>query len=169
MCLQILFVTLQSTNKLSGAVAGEQQLHYLQTQFVLVSFSFSFLLPLPPLSMGKLSLKSFSILWDVFTILFNFLSAIFTLAIPEQPSIHNHYAPKSEFSDPSSPFSSSYELDPGIIAMVRKRPFSGEILEDPYDHLQEFEELCSSWVIPGMTQETLWWNLFPFSLIRRAE
>ena len=53
--------------------------------------------------------------------------------------------------------------------MVRKRPFSGEILEDPYEHLQEFEELCSSLVISGMRKETLWWKLFPFSLIRRAE
>ena len=32
MCFRILFVTLQSTNKLSGTVAGERQLHYLQTQ-----------------------------------------------------------------------------------------------------------------------------------------
>ena len=30
--LRILFVTLQNTNKLSGAVAGERQLHYLRTQ-----------------------------------------------------------------------------------------------------------------------------------------
>ena len=30
--LRILFVTLLNTNKLSGAVAGERQLHYLQTQ-----------------------------------------------------------------------------------------------------------------------------------------
>ena len=30
--LQILFVTLQSTNNLSGAIAGERQLHYLRTQ-----------------------------------------------------------------------------------------------------------------------------------------
>ena len=53
--------------------------------------------------------------------------------------------------------------------MVWKRPFSGEIHEDPYEHLQEFEELCSSLVIPSMTQETLWWKLFAFSLIRREE
>ena len=30
--LRILFVTLQNTNKLSGAVARERQLHYLRTQ-----------------------------------------------------------------------------------------------------------------------------------------
>ena len=29
---RILFVTLQNTNKLPGAVAGERQLHYLRTQ-----------------------------------------------------------------------------------------------------------------------------------------
>ena len=39
-CLQILFVTLQSTNKLSGAVAGERQLHYLRTQSSLYLFIF---------------------------------------------------------------------------------------------------------------------------------
>ena len=60
-----------------------------------------------------------------------------------------------EFSKPSSSSSSSYELDPGFIAMVWKRPFSGEIHEDPYEHLQEFEELCSGLEILGMTQEAL--------------
>jgi hypothetical protein len=87
----------------------------------------------------------------------------------EQPSIHNHFSPKGEFCEPSSPSASSYELDPGLIALVRKRPFSGEIHEDPYDHLQEFKELCLGLVILGMTQETLRWKLFPFSLIRRVE
>ena len=53
--------------------------------------------------------------------------------------------------------------------MVWKRPFSGEIHEDPYEHLQEFEELCSGLVILGITQEALRWKLFPFSLIERAE
>ena len=53
--------------------------------------------------------------------------------------------------------------------MVWKRPFSGEIHEDPYEHLQEFEELYSNLLVLGMTQETLRWKLFPFSLIRRAE
>ena len=53
--------------------------------------------------------------------------------------------------------------------MVRKRLFSEAINDEPLDHLQEFEELCSSLVIPGMTQEVLRWKLFPFSLIRRAE
>ena len=74
-----------------------------------------------------------------------------------------------EFSEPLPSSSSSYELDPGFIAMVRKRPFSGAINDDPLDHLREFEKLCSSLVIPGMTQEALQWKLFPFSLIEREE
>ena len=53
--------------------------------------------------------------------------------------------------------------------MVRKRPFSGAINDDPLDHLQEFEKLCSILVIPGMTQEVLRWKLFPFSLIESTE
>ena len=51
-----------------------------------------------------------------------------------------------EFFEPSPSSSSNHELDPGFIAMVQKRPFSGEIHEDP-----------------------LRWKLFPFSLIERAE
>ena len=105
--------------------------------------------------MEKLSFESFSILWDVFTILFNFLSGIFTPNITEESSTHDRSAPKVEFSVPSSPSSSNYELDPSFIAMVWKRPFSGEINEDPYEHLQEFEELCSSLVILRMTHEAL--------------
>ena len=87
----------------------------------------------------------------------------------EQPSIHDLSAPMVEFFEPSSPSSSNYELDPSFIAMVWKRPFSGEINEDPYEHLQEFKELCSGLVILGMTQEVLRWKLFAFSLTERAE
>ena len=119
--------------------------------------------------MEKLSFKSLSIRRDVLTILFNFLSAIFPPAITEQPSIHNLFAPKGEFPEPSSPTSSCYELDPGFIEMIRKQPFSGKISEDPYDHLQDFEEQCSGLVVLGMTQEALWWKLFPFSLTERVE
>src|SRR6185436_11012737 len=36
-------------------------------------------------------------------------------------------------------------------------------------HLLEFEELCSYLVIRSMSQETLRWKLFPFSLIEKTE
>ena len=33
----------------------------------------------------------------------------------------------------------------------------------------DFEQLCSLFAIAGMTQDTLKWKLFPFSLIGKAE
>jgi hypothetical protein len=48
--------------------------------------------------------------------------------------------------------------------MVRAQPFFGYDNEDPFDHLWEFEEMCSCLSIPSMTQEILMWKLFPFSL-----
>ena len=124
MRLRILLVMLQNTNKLSGTVAGERQLHYLRTQSSSYLFPFLsfYLYPRYP--------------WSSYP---------FPSSLP----------PMGKFSKPSPSFSSSYELDPGFIAMVRKRPFSGAINDDPLDHLREFEKLCSSLVIPGMTQEIL--------------
>jgi len=52
--------------------------------------------------------------------------------------------------------------------MVQNQPFSGAFNEDHYNHLEVFEELCLGLVIPGMTQETLRWKLFPFSLTERV-
>jgi hypothetical protein len=73
----------------------------------------------------------------------------------EKLSIQQLSAPKDEFYDPpqstKSILSSGYEFHPGFIAIVKNRSFFGAINEDPYDHLQEFEELCSCLVIPGMT------------------
>ena len=69
----------------------------------------------------------------------------------EQLSFPQLSTPMGEFSEPSPSSSSSYELDPGFIAMVRKPLILGEIHEDPYEHLQEFKELCSGLVILGMT------------------
>ena len=54
-------------------------------------------------------------------------------------------------------------------AIVRAQPFSGLDHENPFSHLQDFEEICSCLSIPGMTQETLKWKLFPFSLMGEAK
>ena len=35
--------------------------------------------------------------------------------------------------------------------------------------MSDFEHLCSLFAIAGMTQDTLKWKLFPFSLIGKAE
>ena len=71
---------------------------------------------------------------------------------------------------PSKPkISSGYELCPGLIAMVQAQPFSGHYNENPCHHVHEFEEMCSFLSISGMTQETLRWKLFPFSLLGKAK
>jgi hypothetical protein len=64
---------------------------------------------------------------------------------------------------------SGYELHPSLNTMVRAQPFSGFDNEDPFNHLQEFEEMCSCLSIPGMTQEILKWKLFLFSLMGEAK
>ena len=64
---------------------------------------------------------------------------------------------------------SSYELRPGFIAMVREQTFLGLDYENPYHHLREFEQLYACQTISGMSQETLRWKLFPFSLEEKAK
>ena len=53
--------------------------------------------------------------------------------------------------------------------MVQDQPFSGEVDENPYSHLNEFEQTYGCLRIEGMSDETLRWKLFPFSLTGRAK
>ena len=92
--LRILFVTLQNTNKLSGAIAGERQLYYPRTQSALVSFSFSLILPQPPLPMEQLSLLQLS-------------------------SPKSEFYEPAPSADPI--LSTSYELSSGFIALVQEK------------------------------------------------
>ena len=101
------------------------------------------------------------------------------------PYHHNHHnhmdstpifkysVPKGDSLEPppsSHPIlSNGYEIHPAFIAMVRELPFYGRDDENPYSHLREFEHLCSCLVFSGMTQETIKWKLFPFSLLGRAK
>ena len=91
----------------------------------------------------------------------------------ESSTIYNLSAPKGEFVEPpqsSKPIiASGYELCPSFIAMVREQPFLGLDYENPYHHLREFEQLCACLTIAGMSQETLRWKLFPFSLDNKAK
>jgi len=81
------------------------------------------------------------------------------------------FASKDEFPKPllkPNP-SSGCGLHPGLIAMVREQPFLGYNNENPCHCLHKFEEMCSCLSISGMTQETLKWSLFPFSLTGKAK
>jgi len=72
----------------------------------------------------------------------------------------NLSASKGEFLEPPSKqnLSSSCELHPGLIAMVQAQPFSGHDNEDPCNHLQELEEMCSCLIISGMIKENINWK-----------
>jgi hypothetical protein len=47
--------------------------------------------------------------------------------------------------------------------------FAGGLIENPYKHLQDFEEICATLMISGMNHETLTWNTFLFSLMGWAK
>ena len=53
--------------------------------------------------------------------------------------------------------------------MVQDQPFLGEDDENPYSHLNEFEQTCACLHIAGMSNETLRWKLFTFSLMGKAK
>ena len=47
--------------------------------------------------------------------------------------------------------------------------FYGKANEDASAHLQQFMELCSTFVIKGVSQDAIQLRLFPFSLMGRAK
>jgi hypothetical protein len=62
----------------------------------------------------------------------------------------------------------AYELRPRLIEMVQNHPFSRKEDENPYLHLRDFKQTCDCLHIASMSDETLRWKLFPFSLRGRA-
>jgi len=80
-------------------------------------------------------------------------------------------ASKGEFPEPPSKPNLSFgnELHASLKALVRAQPFLWHDNENPFHHLLEFEEMCSCLSISGMTQETLRWKLFPFSLTGKVK
>ena len=62
-----------------------------------------------------------------------------------------------------------YELCPCLIKLIRYQSLLGEGNENPYSHLREFEQTHACLHIAGMSDETLRWKLFPFSLTGRAK
>jgi hypothetical protein len=49
--------------------------------------------------------------------------------------------------------------------LVRELNFAGGLDENPYKHLQDFEEICATLMISGMNHETLKWKAFLLSLM----
>jgi hypothetical protein len=53
--------------------------------------------------------------------------------------------------------------------MVRELNFTRGLEENPYKHLQDFEDICASLMISGMNHETLKGKGFLFSLMGWAK
>jgi hypothetical protein len=82
-------------------------------------------------------------------------------------------APEGKYVEPatsSHPIEAEgYEIHPNIISFFRELNFAGGLDENPYKHLQDFEEICATLMISGMNHETLKWRAFPFSLTAWAK
>ena len=133
-----LSVCVKYTNKLSSAVAGE-------TVVELTS----------------------SLAYFIFYYFFYFT---FSFSIDSTP-IYQYAKPTSVNLEPPKPsepiLTLGYKQCPYFIKLIRDKSFSGEGDENPYSHLLEFEQTCACLRIAGMSDETLRWKLFLFSLTGR--
>ncbi|KAL1225338.1 hypothetical protein V5N11_008997 [Cardamine amara subsp. amara] len=62
----------------------------------------------------------------------------------------------------------NFEIKSGLISMVQGNKFHGLPMEDPLDHLDEFDRLCSLTKINGVSEDGFKLRLFPFSLGDKA-
>ena len=63
----------------------------------------------------------------------------------------------------------NFEIKTGLITMVPASPFCARANEDASAHVQQFLELCSTFVIKGVSQDAIWLHLFLFPLLGRAK
>ncbi|CAA7021297.1 unnamed protein product [Microthlaspi erraticum] len=61
-----------------------------------------------------------------------------------------------------------YEIKPSLIRLIQSSKFLGNGLENPCDHLDYFERLCSTFRICGVPEDSIKLILFPFSLGEKA-
>jgi hypothetical protein len=87
--------------------------------------------------------------------------------------IYYFSAPEGKYLEPptsSHPIKAEgYEIRPDSISLVTELNFTKGLDENPYKHLQDFEEIYATLMISGMNHETLKWKTFLFSLTRWAK
>jgi hypothetical protein len=87
--------------------------------------------------------------------------------------INSFSALKGKYLEPATSLhpikAEGYEIRLDFISLVRELNFTGGLDENPYKHLQDFEEICATLRISGMNNETLKWKAFPFSLMGWAK
>jgi hypothetical protein len=72
--------------------------------------------------------------------------------------IYSFSAPEGKYLEPATSLNpikvEGYEICPNFISLVRELNFGGGLDENPYKHLQDFEEICATLMISGMNHET---------------
>ena len=63
----------------------------------------------------------------------------------------------------------NFEIKPSIIQMVQNNQFGGLQGEDPYAHILTFLNVCATFKINGVTDDTIRLRLFPFSVRDKAQ
>ena len=63
---------------------------------------------------------------------------------------------------------SQYRLSSRLITMIKNLSFSRKEDENPYLHIRDFEQTCDCLRIEGISDKTLRWKPFPFSLREEA-
>jgi hypothetical protein len=73
--------------------------------------------------------------------------------------IYSFLAPEGKYLEPATSLHpikvEGYEIHPDFISLVKEFNFAGGLDENPYKHLQDFEEICTTLMISGMNHETL--------------
>ncbi len=90
----------------------------------------------------------------------------------EQPKLLREYFTPTIYTSPScirlpEVAAVQYEIKSSVIQMLPS--FYGLTNEDPYKHLDEFLEICTTVKIQNFTDDALKLRLFPFSLKDRAK
>jgi hypothetical protein len=82
--------------------------------------------------------------------------------------IYSFSAPEGMYLEPATSLhpikAEGYEIRPDFISPIRELNFARGLDENPYKHLHDFEEICTTRMISEMNHETLKWKAFPFSL-----
>jgi hypothetical protein len=87
--------------------------------------------------------------------------------------IYSFSAPEGKYLETATSLhpikAEGYVIRLDFISLVRELNFTGGLDENPYKHLQDFEEICATLMISGMNRETLKWKVFSFSLTGRTK
>ncbi|CAA7018898.1 unnamed protein product [Microthlaspi erraticum] len=88
-------------------------------------------------------------------------------AIGDKDNPHTFYQNRSAIVPPNVQ-RQDFEIKLGMIKLVKDHIFHGLPAEIPADHIQNFEEICSTTGSNGVPADFLKCKLFPFSLANKA-